>query len=610
MIENIHEMSGPLLLLAGPGTGKTYQLAKRVKYLVEEKGENPDNIAVITFTSPAARNMRERISDYSRPDIFIPFDRQPKMICTMHSLGFRILRDKALDLGLTDSVRVVYSDRLRDILIGDAAQLAGFKREDSKLTARCRQFGNCKPSNDKACKICEQYKKILRCCSAIDHDDQILLACQALGKDSELLMKYQTCCKYLLVDEYQDINAGQFEFIRFLSRDQEAGLFVVGDDDQSIYSWRGGSPEFIRNFKEHFGKNAKIINLNKSFRCHPHVLDGAVSVVSEYDKQRLPKEKTEYQIKEGKKIIIHNVPSDIKEAIILRKLIESAFPSQSVLVLLPHRGFADPIVFELKKAKIAFSAPRTLPGEGLPLISTLSQWLKNRTDSFSFRECLEAYLNNAESGIPSKKSRKPEKLEERENAFKEISKLWDHILNNGASSLWNALELEKANNELKQRIFTSFNQLLSMKDNQENPSVFIAQVVRTMTPWKKIENLLNEIDTWVETTESEMNQSSIVRIMTLQGAKGLEADIVCIIGLEEDSLPRNSLGEDIVEQSRLMFVSMTRAKKELHIFHARKRSGSIMFKKIYEKGKAPDIHPSRFLDSIPKEHKENQFHPT
>jgi DNA helicase-2/ATP-dependent DNA helicase PcrA len=608
MEDKVYKMSGPLLLLAGPGTGKTYQLAKRIKYLVEEGKIAPENITVITFTVPATRNMYERISDVSKSDLYVPREKQPKMICTMHSLGYRILREKAHDLGLDEDVRVVYSDRLRDILVRDAAQLAGFQRDDGEETAKCRQFGNCTPSDERKCKICRKYREILNSCSAVDYDDQILLACKILKEDSELLEKYRSYCRHLLVDEYQDINAGQFELIYLLSEGQREGLFVVGDDDQSIYSWRGGSTKFIRNFEEDF--NGKIKPLQKSFRCRPHVLEGAISVVKKYDKNRLLKDEFEYEVEVGDKIQIHNVPSDKREANIIRKIIERVLPSRTVLILLPHRGFAQAIVKELRKARVQYRAPLTLPGEGLPLVSVLSQWLRNDSDSLSFRECLEAFIDNPKYGIPSKRSRKFEKLEERENAFSKISNLWRHVIEKDVNSFWKGLESEKDNHELYSKAFSAFAQLRSLNDSENEPANFIAEIVNTLVPWRKTRTFLDEIDSWVEISGelSSMTRSGGVQLMTLQGAKGLEADIVCVVGLEEGILPRSdSSTEDIVEQSRLMFVSMTRAIEGLHIFHARKRAGNIMFRSIYREGK-PDIQRSRFIDSIPDEHKEIKYH--
>jgi superfamily I DNA/RNA helicase len=346
--DELHTLEGPTLLLAGPGTGKTYQLAKRIKYLIEKENVPSDSITVITFTSAAAKNMRDRISDESKQELYIPYKLQPKLICTMHSYGYRIIRECYAELGSKDVLRVVNDDALRSILMGDAAQLAGYSRERGKKAADCRMFGDCKPADDYKCHICNVYKKILKSCSALDYDEQILLACKILKEKPDLLHKYKASTKHLLVDEYQDINAAQYTLIRLLSQTNMAGLFVVGDDDQSIYSWRGGSPKYIRQFEEDFGRNAKVISLNKSFRCHKHILEGALSIVEEYDHERLPKDSFDYKVKDGPKIKIHNAPSDEKEAKEVRKIVENSLPSQDVLVLFPNRQFSFAIINELR----------------------------------------------------------------------------------------------------------------------------------------------------------------------------------------------------------------------------------------------------------------------
>lgn len=252
MGDDLHTKPGPLLFLAGPGTGKTYRLAKRIKYLVETKGVPPEEITVITFTAAAARNMRQRISDAEKPELFLPFKQQPKCIRTMHSLGYGILKEDPNSPGFKEAA-VLDSLAVQTILMEDAAQLGGYMRGDAPLAGDCRRCGNCTPCDCAKCKICEQYRNILQACRAIDYDDQILMACKVLRQNPDLLARYRQSCRHLLIDEYQDINAAQFELIKMLCEGQEEGLFVVGDDDQSIYSWRGGSPEFIRRFQRDFG---------------------------------------------------------------------------------------------------------------------------------------------------------------------------------------------------------------------------------------------------------------------------------------------------------------------------------------------------------------------
>jgi len=594
MEKDLFQVNGPSLVLAGPGTGKTWQLGRRIKWLIEEKGVKPENITVITFTVPASHEMRERISNPNEADLFIKPETRPELICTMHSLGYRIIKEKPDILRMQGDIRLVNTDNLRNILMGDAAQLAGFSRENGRETSQCRQLGYCKPSNEKRCKICKMYQKILRTCSAIDHDDQILLACEILRNNKDLLGKYRDSCRHLLVDEYQDINAGQFELITLLSEGQREGLFVVGDDDQSIYSWRGGSPRFIRNFREDFGGKGKIYPLTKSRRCPRHILEGAMALVKRYDKNRLDKPDFEYEKGDGKKFIIHSVASDKREAEALKHLIEKIGTGRKILILLPYRSFAKAIVEEFKKSRIEFTAPTILPGDGLPLISILAKWLRDPNDNLSLRECLEAYFESPVSGIPSRFVRKKEKKEAREEAFKLLSRLWENVLKNERISLWESIEKEKEGENIYTKIFSAFKKI--QKRNEDGDAAkFLSRVIRTLAPWRTTESILDEVDLWVEERKSAGGsvRGQRVQLMTFQGAKGLQADIVCIVGLEEGTIPRSDADkETIIEESRKMFVSLTRAKEEVHLFHARKRSQFVVYRQIYKKGEEPDIGPS------------------
>lgn len=606
--DEVYKSDGPVLVLAGPGTGKTHQLALRIKWLTEEKDVDPQSIAVITFTRPAAREMRERISDPDKEQLLVLPDKQPKIIQTMHSLGHQIIIDNGEESKTNGKLQVVRSDTLRNILIADAAQLAGFTREDGKETANCRQFGDCNPTDDRKCKICESYRHILNCCSAIDHDEQILLACKRLEDDKQLLIKYQSYCQHLLVDEYQDINAGQFKLIKLLSEGQRKGLFVVGDDDQSIYSWRGGSPQYIRNFLNDFGEKAQKKALTVSHRCPRHILEGAMSVVASCDKNRLHKEDFEYKKGDGKLIKIHSVPSDKKEAKAVKSIVNEAVKqSKNVLILFPYKIFSEDIAKELRVARIQYDAQTIIPGEGLPLISILSRWLTNTSDSLAFRECLQSVTRNPDFDIPTEKARKPETRAKRENSFLKISNLWKHVIEKKANSIWESLEVQKDNDELYSKLFLAFEHL-QIHNSQEEPAGFAAEIVRTLIPWKKPQDFLNEVELWVQTanTADSTGQGSKVQLMTWQSAKGLGANIVCIVGVEEGTLPKKVKGQviNLAEESRKFLVSLTRASEEVHVFHARKRAQPKVYMQIYKKKEKPKIEPSRFINFIPQKHKD------
>lgn len=608
---NIHRSDGPVLLLAGPGTGKTHQLALRIKFLVEEKNVAPGQISVITFTAAAAANMRARISDATRPELFLDSARQPGRICTMHSLGLSIIRENAGLLSLPDLPSVVHSDFARSILLGDAAQLAGYGRDAARDTAKCRQYGDCRRDGSPKCTICDSYRQILTACRAIDYDDQILLACRLLGEQSGLAVKYRAQSLHLLVDEYQDINAGQFELIKALGEGQTKGLFVVGDDDQSIYSWRGGSPEFIRNFKKHFGTAAQVLPLRTSRRCHRNILEGALAVVKGYDKHRLDKGKIRHVSPDGPLLHVHSVASEKAEAAVVRRVITDALPSREVLVLVPTRRHATLITEQLRRARVAYIAPEPPPGMGLPLLERLAAWLRDEKDNLALRECIEAIAGSSTSPIPSKRVKKAEKREQREENYREIGQLWGAVLKN-RRSLWAVL----AATEGAQEGITAFvrRQCTDLRQCYAEGHVadLLQHAAQSLEPWKKADALLEEVETWVArfARSSDAGSEAQVRVMTFQGAKGLEADVVCVVGLEEGTLPRDGAScEELAEQSRLMYVSMTRARTDLHLFHARTRSGAVSFKQIHGKGGPHTLQHSCFLDAIPGDCRMDEYHP-
>ncbi len=606
----LHKADGPVLVLAGPGTGKTYQLALRTKFLVEDQAVDPKSISLITFTAAAAANMRAQISDPREAATFVERRLQPKWICTMHSLGYRIIRENAELVGLGADLSVIQSDPTKAILMGDAAQLAGFERRQGEETMRCRQRGKCAPNKSGKCQICDQYRSILCACGAIDYDDQILLACRLLNDHTNVAATYRAQASHLLVDEYQDINSGQFELIRILSAGQEKGLFVVGDDDQSIYSWRWGSPEFIRGFEKHFGPGAKVESLLHSRRCHQKVLEGSLRVVEMHDRGRRKKGTFTYKSADGASILVHNVPSDRREAAIVLRVVQAALPSKKVLVLVPTRGHATLLCERLRKARIKYIAPEPLPGTGLLVLERLVSWLLDSNDSIALRECLDATLGTKQSPVPSKHVRTKEKLALREQALKEIANLWGPVLKQGWS-LWKSLAESCEGCNALRFAHRSLDEL-RVRFTADDTGGLLAHAGNSFEPWKHVSGFAEEIENWVSRFgfASEPTSEVAVRVMTLQGAKGLGADTVCVLGLEEGTLPRTgSDGEELAEQSRLLFVSMTRAKTDLHLFHARNRSAAVSFQQIHAKGGQHVLSPSRFLAAIPKELCERKFYP-
>jgi len=201
---------GPALILAGPGTGKTHSLALRIKWLVETQSVRSDEITVITFTAEAALNLRRRLSDEEKPDVFMPRDKQPIQISTMHSLGLRILTNHLDTLGLSSTFRIIDSNQLRRLLFEDAAQLVGLNREKGREALNLKQKSIPLNEEHEIYPVAQSYDRILRTCNSIDFDDQIILACQLLANNVSLLSEHQKRARHLLIDEYQDINLVRF----------------------------------------------------------------------------------------------------------------------------------------------------------------------------------------------------------------------------------------------------------------------------------------------------------------------------------------------------------------------------------------------------------------
>jgi superfamily I DNA/RNA helicase len=260
------------------------------------------------------------------------------------------------------------------------------------------------------------------------------------------------------------------------------------------------------------------------------------------------------------------------------------------------------IVKQLQKSRIPYIAPETLPGKGLPILERLATWLRDDRDNLALRECVEAMLNNGSLGVPSDRVRNEDKKRQREEAFSKVSTLWNSVLEKG-TSFWNSLEEARSEDALLESIFTCLHEIRSI-DQRDVPQ-FLHAASLALVPWKKLETLTEEILGWVNRSRSTLDYgaSSMVRIMTMQGAKGLQADIVCVVGLEEEVMPRSGLTPDeLAEQARLLYVSMTRAKEELHLFHARIRSGDVIFKQInHSSGGSHILEPSCFLTCLPKE---------
>ena len=595
-VEEPHKYSpGPTLLLAGPGSGKTHSLALRVKWLVEIQGVDPKAITVITFTAEAARNMRLRLSDEDKKDVYMAKETQPEIISTMHSLGHQIIGRRLPAALLSENFTVLSSEELRTALFGDAAQILGYPRKVGEETKLARMKAERMTTGSPQAKICDAYIQILRRCNALDHDDQIRVACEVLRGDNDLLEEYQGKARHLLVDEYQDINADQFGLIHLLSKKSQEGLYVVGDDDQSIYGFRGGSPDYIRSFDKHFTKSAPVLTLPHCRRCPPKVLNGALEVAKKFNVGRLDKPDPRSTSTDETPIMVYDFPSDSQEAAFIAETCKKVFPSRDVLILVPTRRFAEPITRALRRYRIPYDWRPSLEDEGLSRVSRLFDFLSDPRDSLALRHCVEILSENGVLGIPGSRSRKKDKLDSREEMLKHISTLWNGVLK-GGQVLSESLQTGAGAHGVLKLLNDHIRAL--QKAYESRIDVFLEAIGKVLRPWGKPDELAAEIRSWMaEIVGRSRGGEGIARILTMRMAKGLEADHVFLVGLEEGVFPSSKwAGDELLEAVRLFYVSMTRAKAQLHISHVRKRDASVTFLPA-----SYALRPSSFLNVLPKD---------
>jgi len=589
----VSNLKSSTLVLAGPGAGKTHLLADRIKRLLGN-GTDKGIITVLTFGKDANQHMRNKLTE---PSSFnIPFKELPH-ISTMHSLGLEIVKEKPRDVNLLKiNLETQEDENVKRLMYRDAALILGYTEDDGKEALKCKQYGDCKKNSDeKKCQICEKYWEIMSKCNYVDFDDQILFACNILEKNPTILKKYQSRARHLLIDEYQDINAAQFRLIELLSRESRNGLFVVGDDAQSIYGFRGGNPKFILRFGKDF-PGSETPPLAYSWRCHEKIMCDAIKVLKKYYTDWTGEQKLEYKVPSGEEPQILQLPSDKAEAkrvaIIARQFIQE---KNSILILVPKKEFFPLITQELSKRGIVYSCPISFLPERVEIAKLFIDWATIPSDSFKTRLVIEELINKGIAHVPGvKKDRRttPETIKKRIIEETEIAKLWEHV--DKKSDLFSAIKNLKEPNKTLIKIRDGLLNLSELFINfkKEKCGEFIKQLSVVSGIWCNPSELMDDI---IKITKLLNPQSTTglgwVQLNTMKKAKGLEADIVIMVGLEDDIVP-NPRG-DPVEESRLFYVSMTRAKEKLFLLHTFKRPRNISYGDVLM-----DKPRSRFLDII------------
>ena len=642
--EAVLHTEGPLLILAGAGSGKTRVLTHRIAYLIEEKGVNPWNILAITFTNKAAGEMRERV------DNLVGFGSESIWVSTFHSMCVRILRRHIEALGYATNFTIYDTDDQKT-LMKDVCKLLEVDtkvyRERSLLSAISKAKNELMTpeelmleaggdfSRKKVAEVYGEYERQLRANNALDFDDLLLKTVQLFQTQKEVLDYYQERFRYIMVDEYQDTNTVQFELVRLLAG-KYRNLCVVGDDDQSIYKFRGANIQNILNFEKVF-PDARVIKLEQNYRSTETILEAANGVIR-HNKGRKDKSLwTENGKGEAIEFRQFDTAYDEAEYVVddIRRQVAAGEGSYSDHAIL-YRTNAQSRMFEEKfvTAGIPYKIVGGINFYARREIKDLLAYLKtvdNAQDDLAVRRI----INVPRRGIGlTSINRVQEYAARREMGFYEALLGADLIpdIGRGLSKLESFAALmehfkrdaqEMTISDLLQEILeeTGYIESLQAEDAEEaearlenidelrNKIAAYEEACQEQDEPATLSGFLEEVALVADIDDLDENSDYVV-LMTLHSAKGLEFPHVYLVGMEDGLFPSYLTitaddPEEVEEERRLCYVGITRAQEKLTLTCARRRMvrGETQYNKM-----------SRFLKEIPLEllstgavfHKEDQ----
>ena len=625
--KGVFTTEGPVLILAGAGSGKTRVLTHRVAYLMEECGINPYNIMAITFTNKAAGEMRERIDD------MVGFGSESIWVATFHSTCVRILRRYIDRLGYDTNFTIYDADDQKSLMKDICKRL----EIDTKIHKEKMFLNVISSAKDelidpiefetraagdynkrRQAEVYKEYQKVLRQNNALDFDDLIFKTVELFKLDKEVLASYQERFKYIMVDEYQDTNTAQFELIRILASKYK-NLCVVGDDDQSIYKFRGANIYNILNFEKHF-PDATVIKLEQNYRSTQNILDAANGVIANNVGRKDKALWTDNG--KGEKINFEQLESGYEEADYIARDIASkvrkgeyTYKDSAIL----YRTNAQSRLFEEKF-----------------IVSNIPYKIVGGVNFYSRKEVKEilAYLKTIDNGRDDLAVKRIINVPKRGIGATSISKVTTYALEH-EMPFYHALRfaadipgLGKAAEKI--RPFVLFIQSMRAKlDNGGTLTQLILEILETTgyveeleaegteEAQERIENideLISKISSYEESVEHPTlsgfleevaliadvddldEKSDYVVLMTLHSAKGLEFPNVYLAGMEDGLFPSymsitsDDSSTELEEERRLAYVGITRAKERLTITAARSRMirGETQFNRV-----------SRFVKEIP-----------
>lgn len=607
--EAVNQTDGPILILAGAGSGKTKVLTTKVAHLVSDKQIDPHNILAITFTNKAAKEMKDRVLKMLGAKAY------QIQISTFHSLGLLFLRENYAKLGFEKNFTILDSDDtltvikkiLKDMNLDPKIynprairnKISSAKNElmDAENYSR---FANT-DYEQTVTEIFRRYEKKIKKNNSVDFDDLLVLPIKLFKENPEILKQYQERFQYILVDEYQDTNEAQYVLIKMLSAKNQ-NICVVGDIDQSIYGFRGANYRNILNFEKDYPK-AKVILLEENYRSTSNILNVANDIIKNNKKR---KEKNLWtKNEEGIKIKYHRAYDEKDEAHYVMSQIKD---------LINHGEEKSGIAVLYRTNAQSRNMEEALLKENIPYKVVGSFYFYNRKEIKDLISYLKLIYNPHDDVSLMRVINVPK----RQIGPKTLENLSMKAVTNG-TSLYEAISdgkelgfkkiIEDIKKESEDLSLTDLVDLIldksGMKKDLESEKTLEAEVrLENLEEFKSItknfeenngiislDEFLMEISL-VSDIEEHKNNTDVVTLMTIHSAKGLEFDHVFIIGLEEGLFPHNNSldsSDDLEEERRLCYVAVTRAKKTLTLVNARRRM-------LY--GNTNSNPPSRFISEI------------
>ncbi len=619
---------GPVLIFAGAGSGKTKVLTEKVHYLVEKEKLNPKNILSVTFTNKAAKEMKSRVMS------LLKTEELGISIGTFHSICARLIRNEAKNIGLNpqfaiydvqdqlDLFKIILKDLniSKDILKSNQArnQISFLK---NKMITPEKQLKKARTVFDKKLvDIYKVYEKMLRENDALDFDDLLLFPLKIFNDFPKILEKYQNLWKYVLVDEYQDTNKPQFCFLSKIAEKHE-NICVVGDDDQSIYGWRGADITNILNFEKIF-PNCKTFTLEKNYRSTQSILDAAISVVS-HNEKRAQKDLIANN-GDGEPLVLIETKDELEEADAIISALEKEIKLQKrnfshFCILYRTNAQSRSLEDSFRRTGIPYNLVGSVRFYDRKEVKDALGYLKlviNLLDTISLRRI----INFPPRGIGMKTMDKCVAKSEEENiSLFEVLKNSKQLTIRGkqSDSLIDFYNLIKKYNVLQKKLNASElsrslieesgiikyykeSQEVENKDRYENilellnsiDEFCMANPGSNLSDFLEEVSLLTDIDNW---NDSENR----VTLMTVHSSKGLEFPVVFVSGLDDGLFPLFGTfdnQDELEEERRLFYVALTRARHKVFLLYAtnRRRLG----------GENTIGLPSRFISEIPNEYLE------